>query len=356
MEANKKGHLGKLRAAVVGAGLIAGKKHIPAYLKQKHGVELVAICDSNLQAAEAAAKSFGIPKAYCDFEKMLSEEKPNLVDICTPPKTHTELAVKAMKHGCHVLIEKPMALTVPDCDEIVNASRQYKVKVCVAHSDLFYYPFMKARELVRKGEIGEFRGMRIFLSTPTDYMTSQKDHWAHRLPGGVFGETGPHVVYMTLAFINPIREANVHAMKILEYPWSRYEDYRIDLIGEKAMSSIALSYISNQWAARLDIMGSEGTLLLDLQGLSLVKYRRSQLRPLHIGVSLIKESSQLLFSTIANGMRFFSGNLRSTHDILLESFVSSLVNGGEPPVTVEEGREAVRVTNMVVDRLDRNFD
>ncbi|MFN2500332.1 MAG: hypothetical protein ABR557_14730, partial [Pyrinomonadaceae bacterium] len=47
--------------------------------------------------------------------------------------------------------------------------------------------------------------MRIMLSTPTDYMTSREDHWAHKLPGGVIGESGPHIVYMTLAFINPIR-------------------------------------------------------------------------------------------------------------------------------------------------------
>lgn len=343
--------MAKLKAAIAGAGLIASKKHIPAFLKQDGKVELVALCDLNLQAAQKAANNFGIREAYSDFSEMLSNEKPDLVDICTPPGTHARLAVEAMKHGCHVLIEKPMALTVPDCDEIVSASQQYKAKVCVAHSDLFYYPFIKAREVVKNGGIGEFRGMRIFLSTPTDYMTSQKEHWAHKLPGGVIGETGPHVAYMTLAFINPVREVQVKAAKRLEYPWSQAEDYRIDLIGDKAISSVTLAYASNQWMARLDILGSEGTLLLDLQSLSFAKYKRSALTRGHVALSAIKESSQSFLCTITNGVRFLTGSLRSTHDVLVGAFVDSIIKRTEPPVTAEEGREAVRVTRMIVERL-----
>src|SRR5262249_54031061 len=161
-------------------------------------------------------------------------------------------------------------------------------------SGLFYPPFMRARELVERGEIGEFRGMRILLSTPTDYMTSHEGHWAHKLPGGVIGETAPHVVYMSLAFINPVREVSVDAIKLLEqYPWSRFEEYRINLIGDQTISSIALSYTTNQWMARVDILGSKGALLLDLEGMSVVKYRREAVKPAPIGLSLLSESSQI---------------------------------------------------------------
>jgi predicted dehydrogenase len=341
----------RLRGAVVGAGLIAGKKHIPAFLKQKDKIELVALCDVNFEAARNIGSSFGIRHVYSGLSEMLFKEKVDVVDICTPPHTHAKLAVEAMRHGCHVLIEKPMALTVSDCDEIVNASRETGVKVCVAHSDLFYWPFMRARELVARGDIGDFRGMRIFLSTPTDYMTSHKEHWAHRLPGGVIGETGPHVVYMSLAFINPIRRASVDAMKLLDYPWSQFEDYRIDLIGDNGISSITLSYATDQWMARVDILGSKGTLLLDLEGMWIVRSRRPELKPMPIGLSVLSESAQIVWSLLSNGMRFATRSMRSTHEILLERFVESVVRGTEPPVTAEEGREAVRVTNMIVDKL-----
>jgi predicted dehydrogenase len=337
--------------AVVGAGLIAGKRHLPALREQERRVELAAVCDVDLGAAQELARRFGVPRAYGDLSEMLAREKPELVDICTPPQTHARLAVEAMRHGCHVLIEKPMALSLADCDAIVTASREAGVKVCVAHSDLFYEPFLRARELVARGAIGDFRGMRIFLSTPTDYMTSHPEHWAHRLPGGVVGETGPHAVYLTLAFINPIRRARVEATKLLPYPWSPFEDYRIDLIGDHGVSSIALSYATTQWAARLDIRGERGHLLLDLEGRGLVRYRRPALGPLPIALSMLSESAQIGGSLLSEGWRVLTRRARSTHAVLLERFVESIIRDTAPPVTAEEGREAVRVMGMIADAL-----
>ena len=340
-----------LKAVIVGSGLIAGLKHIPAFKKHKGKVRLVALCDLNREAASKLAAQHGIPQVYDNVEDMLAKEKPDVVDICTPPKTHARVAVQAMRAGCHVLIEKPMAQTLEECDEIVAVARENIVKVCLAHSDLFYYPFIQARELVNRGDIGTFRGMRISLSTPTAYITSKPDHWANKLPGGVIGETGPHIVYMTLAFINPIRDVSVRAMKLMDYPWSPFEDYRIELIGDRALSSVSLSYATKQWMARVEILGEDATLLLDLEAMSLVKYRRERLRPSAIGFSLLSEAGQLLKSLTASGMRYATGSLRTTHDFIIEGFADSIINGTESPVPAEDGRESVRVLNMIVAAL-----
>jgi predicted dehydrogenase len=344
--------MAKLRAAILGAGLISTKKHIPAFLRLQDRVDLVALCDVNHQAAERVGREFGIPRLYSDLTELLAKEKPDLVDICTPPRTHAKLAVTSIRQRCHVLIEKPMALNVLECDEIVQAARDAGVKVCVAHSDLFYYPFMRARELVAAGRIGEIRGLRILLSTPTDYMTSRPDHWGHKLPGGVIGETGPHVVYMTQAFINPIQRVAVQAKKLLAYPWSAYEDYRIDLMGDKATSSIVLTYATNQWMATVDLLGSDGGLLLDLQGQALIKYHRTALRPGPIGWSMASNSLQALRSTFGMGLRYVTRRLQSTHAILLDHFIDSIIRDKPSPVSAEEGREAVRVLNMIVNAIE----
>ena len=341
----------KLKAAIVGAGLISRRKHVPAFVKQKHKVDLVALCDLHTEGARTLAAEFNIPRTYTDINEMIARERPDLVDICTPPQTHLTLALEAMRAGCNVLIEKPMALSVTECDAIVDAARQAGVKVCVGHSDLFYYPFMEARELVSAGAIGECRGLRIFLSTPTDYMTSQVDHWAHRLPGGVIGETGPHVVYMTLAFINPIRSVSVDALKILDYPWSGYDDYRINLIGDRAISSVTLSYTTDQWAARVDVLGSHGILALDLEGMYLVNSRRQTLKPMPVALSILSESGQIMQNLVSKGLRVATGTYNNTHDIIVNRFVDAIANGTESPVSAEEGREAVRVLNMIVDKL-----
>jgi predicted dehydrogenase len=341
----------QLKSVIIGSGLIAGLKHIPAFKKHSSKVHLAALCDLNVDGARRLASQHGIPQVYSDVGEMLAKEKPDLVDICTPPKTHAKLAIQAMQAGCNVLIEKPMAQTLEECDAIVAAARENKVKVCCAHSDLFYYPFLEARKLVRENAIGTFRGMRIFLSTPTDYITSKQDHWANKLPGGVIGETGPHIVYMTLAFINPIQDVRVTGTKLMDYPWSPFEDYRIDMIGAGAVSSVTLSYATKQWMARVEILGDNATLLLDLEAMSLVKYRREQLKPVAIGRSLLSESGQLLKNLAKSGLRYATGSLRSTHDFIIDGFTDSILNGTASPVPAEEGRESARVLNMIVERL-----
>lgn len=347
--------MGKLRAAIVGAGLIARNTHVPGLLKQRKKVDLVAICDVNRQAAQALASANGIGKAYGSVSEMLEGEHLDFVDICTPPQTHASVAIEAMSHGCHVLCEKPLAASVSDCDDIVKAASQYGVKVCVGHSDLFYWPLMRAREWVARGEIGEFRGMQICLSTSVDYMTSQEKHWAHRLPGGVLGETGPHVAYMSLAFINPIRRVSLEAIKQLDYPWSPFEDFRINLIGDKAISSATLTYATKQWQARLDLFGSDASLTVDLEGQYLVKRRRTDLKPMTIGKSVLSEVSQIAGSLFSNTAHHLSGGFATSHDTLIRKWVESLVDGAPPPVSAEEGRETVRVTKMIADCLEHQY-
>lgn len=341
-----------LKAVIVGSGLIANLKHIPAFKKHHRKIQLSAVCDVNLEAARKVAAAHGIPHAYDSVGDMIGKEKPDIVDICTPPKTHASIAIDAMNRGCHVLIEKPMAMSIDECDDIIAASKANRVKVCVVHSDLFYYPFIKARKLVREGAIGTFRGMRIFLSTPTDYITSKEDHWAHKLPGGVIGETGPHLVYMTLAFINPIQDVHVMAKKLFDkYPWSRFEDYRIDLAGDAGISSSTISYGSDQWLARVDIIGDKAILLVDLEAMSLVVYRRDRLKPVTIGMSVVNECKDLLSSLTMAGSRYLGKSLRSTHDFIIDGFTESILNDTPPPVTPEEGRESVRVLRIIAEQL-----
>lgn len=343
----------RLRATIIGAGLIAAKKHIPAFLRQKGRVELVALCDLNHEATKKVANAFGIPKVYTEISEMLLKEKPELVDICTPPRSHAAIAGQAINAGAHVLIEKPMAITVEECDQIICVSKENGVKVCVGHSDLFYPPFLRARELVSQGAIGDFMGMDIFLSTPTDYMTSKDDHWANKLPGGVIGETGPHAVYMTLAFISPIRDVKAYAFKRLPYPWSAFEDYRITLVGEQGTSTITSIYTTDQWAAQVKIWGTKGMLKLDLELMSLTAYRRDGLTPWRVATSGIRESIQLVRDTVKTGVQVMCRRFKKTHDILVERFTDSILNDTPSPVSAEEGREAVRVMNLIVEQINR---
>ena len=122
--------------------------------------------------AEAVSREFGVPAAYDDIQQMLETERPDFVDICTPPSTHAGIAVAALRADAHVLIEKPMATKVEDCERIIEAERESKGQVDVAHTDLFHQCVIEAHKRVKRGDIGDFTGMRIFYCTPVTLMTA----------------------------------------------------------------------------------------------------------------------------------------------------------------------------------------
>ncbi|MBI3590563.1 MAG: Gfo/Idh/MocA family oxidoreductase [Candidatus Melainabacteria bacterium] len=345
-----------IKVVIAGCGLIAPKKHIPAYKKLVGKVEVVAVCDLNEEAAKRVSQKFNIKKFYTNFTEMLSCEKPDVVDICTPPQTHARLAVEALKSGCHVILEKPMALSLADCNSIIETANRCNKKVGVIHNQIFNPALSKAKELVLKGEIGDFLGVQIFLSTPTDYMTSVKDHWVHKLPGGVLGETGPHSVYLANVFLKNISEVNVYPKKLLsEYPWSTSEDFRIVLIADNGIGSVTQIYGSNQWAANVDIFCTEGILKVDLQNKSLIKYNRTKLNALSLGIGVLDNAFQTVTNLLSTGLSYFLEKGMDAHSVGINNFMNCIIEDKPFPVSGEDGRETVRVMEMLVKKLDPNL-
>ena len=111
----------RLKAGVVGCGLVARNRHLPALISRRDLVEVVAVCDMNGELASDTASEFSIQNSYSDIGDMITREGLNLVDICTPPQTHPKLVGIAASHGCNVLVEKPLATSVRDCDAIESA-------------------------------------------------------------------------------------------------------------------------------------------------------------------------------------------------------------------------------------------
>lgn len=344
-----------IRLAITGCGLIAPKKHIPTLLRLKDKVEIVALCDLNEVVVKKVAEKFGIKKYYTDFSDMLSGEKLDVIDICTPPQTHARLAIEALEMGCHVILEKPMALSLKDCDVIIQTATKCSKRVGVIHNQLFNPAMLEALNIVRSGAIGDFLGVQIFLSTPTDYITSTKDHWAHKLPGGVLGETGPHSVYLTTAFLKNIYDVDVHAKKLLtEYPWSVSEDFRINLFAGNGIGTITQIYGSNQWAADIEVFCTRGILKIDLQNKSVIRYNRPKLAPLALGIGVLDNVSQTLLSLARTGLNYFVGKRGDAHFSTISEFINCIFENKPFPTTGEDGRETVLVMEMLVKNFEGN--
>lgn len=113
----------KLRIALIGAGQIARVSHIPNY-KEMDGVEVAGICDTRLLSARDMADQFDIPAYYDNHEQMLKEVKPDIVSICVPNKFHCPMTIDALRAGCHVLCEKPPALSGEEAERMDRTAKE----------------------------------------------------------------------------------------------------------------------------------------------------------------------------------------------------------------------------------------
>jgi predicted dehydrogenase len=343
--------MSKIKAAIVGCGFVAQKRHIPSFLGLKEDVSLCALCDLNQGLVTEVARRFGVKHVYSNLSEMLSKEDLDIVDICTPPNAHATVAIEAMEHGCNVLMEKPMALNVSDCDKMIDSAKKSGVKLSVVHNQKFYPPFIKAQELVNAGAIGKITGMRILSSTNRNEYMVHEGHWVHKLPGGVIGETGPHTIYMSLAFISGIKNVYVCAKKTLDYPWVLYDDYRIELEGDHINGSIYVSHAGNYTASEVDLFGTEGIIKMELESMLLTQSKLEQLEPLSVALYSLSVAGQIVKGVASNVFRVILHKPMLGHDIMIERFVNAITNEQPVPVTPEEGRETVRVMEMIVKKL-----
>jgi predicted dehydrogenase len=144
----------KLRFGIIGCGRIA-PNHGEALTKMlSDQAELVAVCDIIPERAEAFAKRFGVPDFYTNFQDLLDRSDIDAINICTPSGLHAELGIRAAQAGKHVIVEKPMALSLKDADQLIKACDDAHVTLGVVHQNRFNKSVKLVRNALDKGRFG----------------------------------------------------------------------------------------------------------------------------------------------------------------------------------------------------------
>lgn len=142
-----------MKYALIGCGRIS-PNHIAA--AKANELEFTGICDVNKEMMREKAVEFGLEnvRQYTDYHEMLKKEKPKLVAIATESGKHATIALDCIEVGCHVIIEKPMALSLADADAIIRSAKEKGVKVCVSHQNRFNKSVQKIRKTLEEGRFG----------------------------------------------------------------------------------------------------------------------------------------------------------------------------------------------------------
>lgn len=137
-----------LKVAIIGAGAISSA-HMEAYLQFPERCQIVALCDIYPVKAEKKAKEFNLDVAiYDDHTKMLEREDIDLVSVCTPPYTHSEITINFLDSGKNVLVEKPMASSLEECDAMNAAAERNHKMLSVISQNRFRTPMMKLKRVL----------------------------------------------------------------------------------------------------------------------------------------------------------------------------------------------------------------
>ncbi|HUL69250.1 MAG TPA: Gfo/Idh/MocA family oxidoreductase, partial [Gemmatimonadales bacterium] len=148
-----------LRVGIIGAGAITQVGHLPVLRKLK-GIEIAAICDSDVPKARALAARAGIPDAFEDIEELLGAESLEVVVICTPNHLHEPHVIAALSAGVHVLVERPLALSVASAQRILKESQKRNRLVMVGMNHRYRTDVQMVRSFVQSGELGEIQSVR----------------------------------------------------------------------------------------------------------------------------------------------------------------------------------------------------
>lgn len=150
--------MNKLKFSIIGCGRIS-YKHVEAIANNINDCELVAVADpvtekTSVRANEYKEKTGCDVATYEDYKKMLDEVEIDAVVIATESGYHAEIAINCMNKGKHVIVEKPMALSTKDAEEMIRVSKENNVKLCVSHQNRFNPPIKKLRKALDEGKFG----------------------------------------------------------------------------------------------------------------------------------------------------------------------------------------------------------
>ena len=196
-----------IRVGLLAYGAI-GHEHNLA-VQNTSGLDLAAVCDTNPERVAAALELAPGAATFSDATKMLDSGLLDLVVISTPPNTHYQWAKESLSRGIHVVLEKPMALTVEQCDELIDLASNKGLLLVVYQNRRFDDDFVTMRQIIRDGEIGEVFHYDSFVggySRPCDYWHSNAE-----VSGGAIFDWGSHFLDQILDII-PDEVAHVSGM------------------------------------------------------------------------------------------------------------------------------------------------
>lgn len=292
--------------AIVGAGGIS-RSYAQAFV-QGLPYEIVAVADINIQAATDVASLCGV-EAYDDMDRMVKEQNPTAVIVCTPPSTHTEIAIRLMENGVHVLCEKPLAISTDEAIRMAESAQRLDRVFSMGSKFRFVADVQKAREIIDLGILGD---IILYENTFAGFCDMSR-RWNSNPAisgGGVLIDNGTHSVDILRFLLGSITELRVvEGLRVQNLP---VEDTALIFARTErgAMGNIDLSWSLNK--VRPDFISVYGSL-----GMLSVGWKESRYKLNDQKEWTVFGSGYDKIAAFGNQIRNFGGAIEGTEELII---------------------------------------
>ncbi len=340
----------KLNTGIAGCGKVA-HLHARALINGVNS-DFKAVSSRSDEKGRQFAAEYGV-NSYTGIEEMIRKEKLDVVVICTPHPFHKDPAIAALKAGVHVLVEKPLASTLEDCDAMIKAADNAGKKLGVVSQRRFYSPCIRMFRAIQEGKIGSpALGSVLMLGwRDKDYYESDqwRGSWEHE-GGGVLVNQAPHQLDLLQWFMGGEIDELYGIWRNFNHPYIEVEDTAVAILKFKN-GGIANIVVSNSQKpgiyGKVHIHGSNGASV-GVQtdgGAMFIAGMSGILEPPVNDIWSIPGEEELLERWVKEDSDIFNSVDATEYYIRMqnEDFISAVINDHDPLVTAGQGRKTVEI-------------
>lgn len=329
--------MSKTKVAVLGCGFIS-EIHVSAYKRFVHDAEVVAVYTRSLARAQAFAEKMGVPAAYDNIDTLLAETDCDVIDICLPNYLHHDACLKAANAGKHVIIEKPLCLSLAEADEMLAACKRNGKLLMYAEELCFAPKYERVRAIVESGAVGD-----IYMLKQAEKHSGPHSRWFYesdKAGGGVMMDMGCHAIAWFRWMLKGATVKNVYGNFMRVMHDTDAEDNAVTQIEFEKDGRTILCIGEDSWAKQggmqdcIEVYGDKGVAYADLfQGNS------SQMYSLH-GYDYASEKAG---ATTGWTYPVFEEAFNQGYPQELMHFIDCVRTGKTPVVTGEDGRAVLEI-------------
>lgn len=324
-----------VRFAIIGLGNI-GKRHAEHILNQPNA-ELVAVCD-----IDSSKKANYSAPFFTDIETLLSELKADVLCVCTPNYLHEKHSVLALNAGLNVVVEKPMALSVQECDNMIEAASTAGKTIFAVKQNRYNPPVVEVKKLIEAGRLGKIFMVQVncFWNRGDSYYSESDWRGKKAKDGGCLFTQFSHFVDILYYLNGSVNKSLGSISNFAHQHNTEFEDTGSFVMNAANNSIVNFNFTTCSYEKNMEgaitIFAENGTLKIGGQYLNTIEYQQIK------GEAI----PAINISAKNNDYGLYQGSM-SNHDKLIENVVAVLLNGEKIMTTAEEGREVVRIIELM---------